>query len=686
MGSSGLSAAALLMNVTSGERSKIAQRITSNEFSHELSQLQQIQSAIPGVIPELQSPQRAAEQAPMAAGPGLVVVPQPAIESSDAKAAPVGEASSVQCGHGKCGGTQTRVSQVKSKALSQQQVLDTLYFTDVTALERVLAQLRMPAEVRQTLQGTGDKQSRIPLKTVRGLLLTHSPEPGPNGASLVAAKDVQELVKSLCRLQDGAAVPLDPLKTKVDGSYSLAELGDLLSRIVRDASDKELRSLPLRERQGNTLPVTDRAAGIPELEPTVLPKGQVERLTRQRIPTFLRTSTKDWEEAGERVTQNSEMQARGGSVSMTPFGFVPPSGIISAGARQSHVPEDGSNPSVTGLPPSSSADLPEEISREVKITPAPVNEEVWSARPEVARVDGLVGVEARQRPQPFETGPNGGGDPFASDAWGSGSHAVSRPEAPVIALRAVQVDGQARENELHVERPDGADVREPLSSLEGRGAISLARGGQLTSSNEGGESGGGLDPSRTDQETPRQVADSTEAGSSGFETLHLEGERLTQATRSSSIGGADSGAKLRLVESTWPESLSRQIEESHRQGRSHLTIELEPEALGKLVLRVESDRNHVTAWVSTQSEEARKVLLHGASALRRHLEEQGLTLGQFNVDVGRQGGEQRFAQAGPSRKTTGRTSGIRVDSSVDGVAPRRMDAYASPDRLINVLA
>lgn len=64
-----------------------------------------------------------------------------------------------------------------------------------------------------------------------------------------------------------------------------------------------------------------------------------------------------------------------------------------------------------------------------------------------------------------------------------------------------------------------------------------------------------------------------------------------------------------------------------------LTLELEPKGLGRLTLRIGAKQEEVSAWVSTDKEQVRDLLLKNSPTLRQHLQDQGLTLGQFNVDV-----------------------------------------------------
>lgn len=94
---------------------------------------------------------------------------------------------------------------------------------------------------------------------------------------------------------------------------------------------------------------------------------------------------------------------------------------------------------------------------------------------------------------------------------------------------------------------------------------------------------------------------------------------------------------LTLTASSWPAELTEHIKELRGRQPKYLTLELEPQHLGRLLLRVETDRNRVTTSIFTESEEARMLLNRGISRLRQQLEANGLTLGHFlvNVDHGR---------------------------------------------------
>lgn len=94
------------------------------------------------------------------------------------------------------------------------------------------------------------------------------------------------------------------------------------------------------------------------------------------------------------------------------------------------------------------------------------------------------------------------------------------------------------------------------------------------------------------------------------------------------------GETLSLTNPSWPMDMAQRMQELVKERQtSHLTLELEPKELGRLTLRVETRHEEVTAAVTAEKEQAREILLRNTQALRQNLEQQGLTLGQFLVDV-----------------------------------------------------
>ncbi len=94
-----------------------------------------------------------------------------------------------------------------------------------------------------------------------------------------------------------------------------------------------------------------------------------------------------------------------------------------------------------------------------------------------------------------------------------------------------------------------------------------------------------------------------------------------------------SSAALSLLHADWPKELAQTLSHCARSGKSFMTLELQPESLGKLFLRVEADGTRVNAVIQSEHPEAREVLLRNLASLRDVLAENGLQLTRFSVDV-----------------------------------------------------
>jgi hypothetical protein len=65
-----------------------------------------------------------------------------------------------------------------------------------------------------------------------------------------------------------------------------------------------------------------------------------------------------------------------------------------------------------------------------------------------------------------------------------------------------------------------------------------------------------------------------------------------------------------------------------------LVLEMEPDSLGKVSIKVGARKEEISATILTENESARQALLKNTPELRQNLESQGLNLGKFMVDVG----------------------------------------------------
>ena len=98
-----------------------------------------------------------------------------------------------------------------------------------------------------------------------------------------------------------------------------------------------------------------------------------------------------------------------------------------------------------------------------------------------------------------------------------------------------------------------------------------------------------------------------------------------------------------------------------------LVLEMEPDQLGKISIKVEAKKDEISVAALTQSEAARQALLRHSPELRQDLQDQGLVLDKFMVDVNREkSGEENYPeQNNPKVKTppvskTTRIGGIQA--------------------------
>ena len=139
--------------------------------------------------------------------------------------------------------------------------------------------------------------------------------------------------------------------------------------------------------------------------------------------------------------------------------------------------------------------------------------------------------------------------------------------------------------------------------------------------------------------------------------------------------------------SNWPQELAQKFQEMTQQKQNQITLELEPEHLGKILLKIETRQNHVNAWVSTENQQVKTILTQDTSLLRQHLEEQGLTLGQLSVDLQQgKGHSQSARQLSSGRKQAAKAPGIQAMERPAITATQVFDRSASGEQRINLFA
>lgn len=126
-----------------------------------------------------------------------------------------------------------------------------------------------------------------------------------------------------------------------------------------------------------------------------------------------------------------------------------------------------------------------------------------------------------------------------------------------------------------------------------------------------------VDSFRSELAAPRAVAERPAENSQAAKTLHLINqaevlEKLSSTARMTNIGGT-----------------------------SEIKIKLEPDNLGSMRVHLSVDENHaVSARIQVESHEARSLIENSLQRLKDALQEQGLKIEKFNVDVRQDQGQQ----------------------------------------------
>ncbi len=100
---------------------------------------------------------------------------------------------------------------------------------------------------------------------------------------------------------------------------------------------------------------------------------------------------------------------------------------------------------------------------------------------------------------------------------------------------------------------------------------------------------------------------------------------------------------------------------------SQLVLDMEPDGLGKINIKVEARKDEISVVALTQSEPARQALMRHSTELRQDLRDQGLALEKFMVDVNRdKSGGGNYPEA---NKAGGKVAPHSKAAKVPGVQP-----------------
>jgi flagellar hook-length control protein FliK len=255
----------------------------------------------------------------------------------------------------------------------------------------------------------------------------------------------------------------------------------------------------------------------------------------------------------------------------------------------------------------------------------------------------------------------------------------------------------------HAARPAGAS--HPAPDLNGAAlADATAEEGQFSETNQ--TAGGNEDRASTGEKgdgpftqsgylgekpvSPILKADQSRAGAQNGQSLEPTGlqNSVSPGGMTSGNGDALSESPISCHVASWPRALAERLHQVHQQGRSQMTLELEPNHLGKLSLRIETHQDRVTAFIAADNEQAKTMLLQNSSILREHLQAQGLQLDQFFVEVREDGSSSRrfFQQDGFTRRGGGSQQGARGMDKSELAAVTSVYGRTASQQLISLFA
>jgi flagellar hook-length control protein FliK len=145
------------------------------------------------------------------------------------------------------------------------------------------------------------------------------------------------------------------------------------------------------------------------------------------------------------------------------------------------------------------------------------------------------------------------------------------------------------------------------------------------------------------------------------------------------------------VKSTNREELFSQIVEHAKvvvnNGGSEMEINLKPEHLGKLQLKVTIENDVVTAKFFAESQQVKEIIESNLSQLKRNLQENGMQVDTIMVSVGNHQGNEGFDQAAYNREqfhnSGGKVAGINDDAVLE---TQESMPPAQSDTLIDLIA
>ena len=212
---------------------------------------------------------------------------------------------------------------------------------------------------------------------------------------------------------------------------------------------------------------------------------------------------------------------------------------------------------------------------------------------------------------------------------------------------------ESRGNSGHIERVDSSPFKD-------------SGGGGASTSDHSGRGFGG-----------QSSFSGEEKNDTGFFSLESPASVSFSAGGDGGLSGQPSAQTAAFMTAANTGNIERWLDAASQMRKNFLKLEMDDKNLGKLILEVRTQQKEVSAKLTTETEQARGLLLQNTAALRQELQAEGMVLEQFQVDVEgrgsgrgnreREGGVEvgKNTAATSKRKTTG-SSGRSTANRVDG--------------------
>ncbi|SHJ02703.1 flagellar hook-length control protein FliK [Thermoclostridium caenicola] len=99
------------------------------------------------------------------------------------------------------------------------------------------------------------------------------------------------------------------------------------------------------------------------------------------------------------------------------------------------------------------------------------------------------------------------------------------------------------------------------------------------------------------------------------------------------------------------------------ENRQELEMQLKPESLGKLTLKIIHERGEILAKITAENEQVKSILESNMQLLKDALEKNGYSVQSLDVSVGNRNGENQAAQAQSHQKGSARRKGVKTSGT-----------------------